>query len=89
VRAYRVEFVPKAYEELASLDKTVAQRVLRKLRWLAENLDNLTPEPLIGEFKGLFKLRIGSYRVVFSCDREKRVIIVHLIGHRSDIYKSA
>ncbi|MBC7344612.1 MAG: type II toxin-antitoxin system RelE/ParE family toxin, partial [Clostridia bacterium] len=63
------------------------QRILAKLKWLADNFADLAPEPLGGELKGLFKLRVGSYRVLYSFDREKRVIYVHLIGHRRDIYK--
>ena len=43
--------------------------------------------PLRGELKGLFKLRVGSYRVFYSFDREKRTIYVYLIGHRQEIYK--
>lgn len=82
MRAYQVDFLPEASEELAALDKAVGQRVLKKLKWLAENLEDLTFEPLRGELKGLFKLRVGSYRVFYSVDREKRILSVHLIGHR-------
>ena len=87
MKNYRIRFLPEAAEELASLDKQVAQRILKKLRWLAENLGNLTPEPLGGELKGLFKLRVGSYRVFYSFDRERKVIYIHLLGHRREIYK--
>ncbi|MBC7099394.1 type II toxin-antitoxin system RelE/ParE family toxin [Candidatus Bipolaricaulota bacterium] len=87
MRAYQVRFLPEAAEELSSLDKPVSQRILKKLKWLAENFADLTPEPLGGELKGLFKLRVGSYRVLYSFNRERRVIYVHLIGHRREIYK--
>ncbi|MBU2552800.1 MAG: type II toxin-antitoxin system RelE/ParE family toxin, partial [Proteobacteria bacterium] len=40
-----------------------------------------------GELKGLFKLRIGSYRAVYSIDYDKRLIVIHLIDHRKDIYR--
>ena len=60
VRGYRVRFLPEAADEFASLDKTIAERVLKKLKWLAENFENLSPMPLRGELKGLFKLRVGS-----------------------------
>ncbi len=87
MRVYQVRFLPEAAEELASLDKSTAERILRKIKWLAENFTDLTPEPLGGELKGLFKLRVGSYRVLYSFDRETQVIYVHLIGHRREIYK--
>jgi len=53
---YNLELMPEARDDLASLDKLVAQRILNKLRWLAENFDAMTPEALTGEWKGLFKL---------------------------------
>jgi len=60
--SYRIEIRPEALEDLNSLDSAVAVRILRKLEWLRENFSLITPEPLKGEFKGLFKLRIGDYR---------------------------
>ncbi len=33
--SYQVEFLPEASDELAALDKTVGQRILKKLKWLA------------------------------------------------------
>lgn len=84
---YQVRFLPEAAEELSSLDKPIAERILKKLKWLAENFSDITPEPLGGELKGLFKLRVGSYRVLYSFNLKTRTIYVHLIGHRRDIYK--
>ena len=88
MRVYQVEFLRIAADELTALDKAVAQRILRKLRWLAEHFENLTPEPLTAELTGLFKLRVGSYRVVYSFDRENQTITVHVVRHRGDVYKS-
>lgn len=89
MKGYRVEYLPEASDELASLDKAVAQRILKKLKWLAKNFEDLAPEPLSGELKGLFKLRVGSYRVFYSVNRGERIITVHLLGHRREIYKSS
>jgi mRNA interferase RelE/StbE len=85
---YNLEWRPEARDDLASLDKPIAQRILNKLRWLTENLDTLTPEPLTGEWKGLFKLRIGSYRALYTVNRPERRLTVHLIKHRSEAYKT-
>jgi len=46
----------------------------------------ITPEPLKGELKGLLKLRIGDYRLLYTCDYDEKLISVHLIGHRKNIY---
>ena len=47
---YQVEFRPRAAREFENLDDVVAGRVLKKVRWLAENFDSIKPEPLAGPF---------------------------------------
>jgi mRNA interferase RelE/StbE len=79
--------MPEAKGDLADLDKPIAQRILNKLRWLAEHFDALTPEPLTGEWKGLFKLRIGDYRALYTFNRTEQKLTVHLVKHRREVYK--
>jgi mRNA interferase RelE/StbE len=83
---YRVEFTPGADGDLSRLDTPVAQRVLRRLDWLAENAESARHGALVGQLQGLFKIRVGDYRAVYSLDRESRRIIVQAVGHRSEIY---
>jgi mRNA interferase RelE/StbE len=84
---YKVEFSREAVDDLRRLDKAVAQRILRRLRWLSDNFDTVTPEALTAELKGLFKLRVGSYRVIYEVKRSERLLTIHFIGHRKDIYR--
>ncbi|HLC30635.1 MAG TPA: type II toxin-antitoxin system RelE/ParE family toxin [Dehalococcoidia bacterium] len=84
---YQAAFTREAEEELASLDPGVAQRILLKVAWLAKNFESVVPDPLSGSFKGLFKLRVGSYRVIYSASSSELVITIHGVGHRRDIYK--
>lgn len=83
---YQVEFRPRAVQEFEKLDDVVAARVLKKLRWLAENFDSTKPEPLAGPFTSLYKLRVGDYRVIYQANSEKKVLTVRLVGHRREIY---
>ncbi len=85
---YQVRFMPGATRDITRLDRIIAQRVLTRLRWLSENFEGLTPEALTGEWHGLFKLRVGSYRVLYTVIQKERLITVHLVGHRRDIYKT-
>ena len=85
--SYEIEVRSGAMKDLRSLDRVVAERILKKLDWIKENFDFIVPEPLSGEFKGLFKLRVGSYRVLYTYDRRQELITVHLIGHRREIYR--
>jgi mRNA interferase RelE/StbE len=87
VAPYGVEFRPEARDGLQRVSKSAAQRVLDKIKWLSENFDQIPHEALSGGFRGLFKLRIGDYRVIYSVDHKGRRITVHLIGHRRSIYE--
>jgi len=84
---YNPEWMPEARDDLAGLDKSIAQRILNKLRWLTENFEAITPEPLTGEWNGLFKLRIGSYRAPYTVNRSEQQLTVHLVKHRREVYK--
>ena len=85
---FSLELMPEARDDLAGLNEPVARRILSKLRWLAENLNVVTPEPLTGQWKGVFKLRIGDYRALYTVDRTGQRITVHLIKHRREVYKT-
>ena len=79
-----MEFTSNAEADLTRLDAPVAQRVLKRLRWLADNFEAIRPEALTGQWQGVFKLRVGDYRVLYTYDRAKRRIIVHFLRHRLD-----
>jgi mRNA interferase RelE/StbE len=84
---YRIRILDAAERELAQLDKTVGRRIVRRIRWLAENMENTKPIALTGDLAGFYKLRVGDYRVVYEILRAEKALVIHLIGHRSDIYR--
>ena len=83
-----VELTPTAEDDLDRLDTTVADRVIAKLRWLAENADTVRVETLSGWWRGVCKLRVGDYRVIYTRDLAARRIVVHFVRRRSDVYKA-
>ena len=87
MKKYRVEFLSEAVSDLRKIDKIIAQRILNKIKWLSENFEDVVPEILTGDFKGMYKLRVGNWRVIYGVDKEKRIIRVFMVGHRKDIYK--
>ena len=84
---YQVIILPKAFEDLSKIDKTIAERITDKLTWLSENIDNITPLPLKGDLSGLYKLKVGDWRIIYDIDHKEKVITVHKIGHRKEIYR--
>ena len=85
---YRIRILDAAIRELERLDKPVGLRIVERINWLAENLDNLKPETLRGELSGLYKLRAGDYRILYEILEDEQFIVIHHIGHRREIYKT-
>jgi mRNA interferase RelE/StbE len=84
--SYNVEFTPAGLDSLEELTSTIQERILRKIRWLSENFDDVIPQALSADLSGLFKLRVGDYRVIYSFDPEMQIMTIHKAGHRRDIY---
>jgi mRNA interferase RelE/StbE len=84
--AYSTELTNDAISGLEKLSQKNQKRVLRKLQWLADNFDDLDAIALTGDLGGLFKLRIGDYRVLYTFSEATELITVHRVGHRSEIY---
>lgn len=79
-----IEYKSSVAHDLKNLDKADAKRVIKELD-KALSSDPDCGEALTGQFKGLFKLRIGEYRVVYS---KKQVgVLVLRIRNRSKAYR--
>ena len=81
----KVYWTERALKDLDKLDKVLARRIVNKLGWFSSHFEKLVPEPLTGEFKGAFKLRVGQWRLIYTV--EGKAIIIQFVGHRRDIYK--
>jgi mRNA interferase RelE/StbE len=84
---YRIRILQAAAHEFERLDKPIARRLAERINWLATNLDNIRPEPLIGELSGLYKFRVGDYRIIYEILHDEQVVVIHEVGHRREIYR--
>ena len=84
---YQIRVLEAAARELARLDRQTSRRVVKRIQWLAENLDDVKLVALTGDLAGLYKLRVGDYRVIYELLHDERTIVVHLVGHRREIYR--
>lgn len=76
----------------SSAAKALAAIPKRERERLIEAIDQLRETPaagsaLKGEFEGLRRLRVGTYRVVYEWRRAELVVLVIRIGHRRDVYR--
>lgn len=86
--AWRIEFEAEAMKELARLDRQAQERIRRYLRERIASSDNPRDfgEPLRRNLAGLWKYRVGDYRVVVEIQDEAILVLVLRIGHRSKVY---
>jgi len=54
---WSLQIRPDAERQLERIDRTIARRIVEKLRWLTENAAETRHLPLRFELSGLFKLR--------------------------------
>jgi mRNA-degrading endonuclease RelE of RelBE toxin-antitoxin system len=78
---YRTEYTPKAQAALRLLARKnpqAASQVARKIRWLAENANNIAHQPIEGS--PFFSLHSGPFRIPYLLIRDKQVLIIDDIG---------
>jgi len=84
---YQIRLLKNAVRDLEKLDKEIARRILKKINRLAENAETVKPKGLRSNLAGLAKLREGDYRIIYEIIHAEEIIIIHFIGHRSEVYK--
>ncbi len=84
--SYTIIFSKTAEKFLDTLDKSTKQRIVEKIIELQTNSENLDIKKLNSRHL-LYRLRVGSFRVVYSIKHERLVIYIIAIGPRKDIYQ--
>jgi mRNA interferase RelE/StbE len=87
--AWTVEFDERARKEFRRLDTIVQKSILRYLRQrVAAAADpRRLGKPLHGEFAGLWRYRVGDWRLVCRIEDKKLVVLVLTVGHRREVYR--
>jgi mRNA interferase RelE/StbE len=85
---YTLRFLGRALDDLLKIGRPHQRIIKEKLLILAENPDALKNDikRLQGDIKDLYRLRVGSYRVIFRKNGEELTILIVRIGHRKEIY---
>ena len=86
---YRVEFDKRAQKEFLKLDKPIRRQVLL---WLNKNIDGCenprwTGKGLAADKSGLWRYRIGKYRLICDIRDEYALVLVIKAGKRETIYE--
>lgn len=84
---YKIELSKRSYKYLEKLDKKSKQRISNYLLLLTENPRN--PELDIKKIQGessMYRLRVGSIRILYTIEDNILIITIIKIGPRGDIY---
>ena len=82
--AYSITYKQSVERDLRRIDRSRLKRLVGVLE------SKLSEDPhigkaLSGEFEGLYRIRIGDYRVVYSI--MSKTVLVLRIAHRKDVYR--
>jgi mRNA interferase RelE/StbE len=83
---YRIVFLPVARKEILSLPHEVQKRIDRKILALADDPRPHDVKALHGE-KGLYRIRVGDYRIVYSVVDKIITVVIVRVRHRKDAYR--
>ena len=86
---WTVEFDDRARRELRKLDSGAQQEILRYLR---ERIAGSTDprqfgKPLRMNLAGLWRYRVGQYRLICRFEEDRLVVLVIKVGHRREVYE--
>ena len=83
---YRIEFSATAERQVAKLGKPDQLRIMRRIRDLAADPHPRGARKLQG-YADVFRIRVGTYRVLYSVESDRLVIVVLKVGQRKDVYR--
>ena len=86
-RRYALQFAPKAVRALRKVDRLVAERVRTATEALRDEPRPAGAKMLTG-VHGVWRIRVaGDYRVLYTIDDDKLVVLIVDAGHRRQIYR--
>ncbi len=86
-RRYQLIFRPAAARSLRKLPRPAVERIKVALQGLCQNPRPSGVKALSGE-PGLWRVRVGDYRVVYEIEDDALVILVVRVAHRREVYRS-
>jgi len=85
---YRVVVHRRAAHYLQRLPRAQRERLQFLLSDLAlEPVRRPDAKPMVGEWKGYYRIRVGDMRIIFWLDTQEMMVYVDHIGPRGDVYK--
>ncbi|MEU9880497.1 type II toxin-antitoxin system RelE family toxin [Streptomyces phaeochromogenes] len=86
---YAFRFTATAQRQLRTIDRTSAMRILTALTRLGDDPYREDADvKKLAEQEGLYRLRVGDFRVAYQIDNGQLIILVVKVGNRRDVYRT-
>jgi len=87
--AWTIEITRTAEKQIKKLDRVAQALIVRFLRERLKPADDPRQwgKPLHGEKRGLWRYRVGDYRLICDIQDERITVLVLEVGHRKDVYR--
>ncbi|OEK60641.1 type II toxin-antitoxin system RelE family toxin [Staphylococcus equorum] len=88
--SYSLRISKKTNKALGKMDKPTRNLLLKWLNNNIHNTDNprLHGKALQGELSGLWRYRVGKYRIIVDIQDDELVVLAIDVGIRGSIYKN-
>lgn len=83
---YNIVFSESCRRQFRKLNKELQRKIVNYLETRVCINPILFGKSLSGNKKGLWRYRVGDYRIICNIDNNELIVLVIEIGHRSDIY---
>jgi len=84
---YSVIIEARARTEMMALPQRDRQRVDKAILALADNPYPSGSKRLKGKARGLLRLRVGDYRVIYQVRPAELIVAIVRVGQRGDVYR--
>lgn len=87
---WTIEWDDRARKELRKLDPSIQKEILKYLRVRIEGAKDprVFGQSLSANKAGLWRYRVGNYRLICRFEDRKLVVFVVGVGHRKEVYES-
>lgn len=87
--AWTIKITRTAEKQITKLHRQAQQAIVRFMRERLVGADNPRQwgKPLQGEKRGLWRYRVGDYRLICDLQDEIITVLVLQVAHRKDVYR--
>ena len=85
---WKIEFDAEVEKELRKLGHTAQKKIITFLKEKIILSDNprLLGKPLSGDLTGVWRYRVGDYRILAQLEDKNFIVLVIHVGHRKNVY---